>query len=77
MVKTRMDATLRSFLETGKSLLLDTKVAKKKIQKVSSLEPLDSDPHKALVKRMISMKPKKSELVDEFKKFIKVAEDEL
>jgi hypothetical protein len=73
-----MDATYRSFLETGKSLLLDTKIPRKKNQKVSpSLEPLDADPHKALVKRTIANKPKKSELVDDFKKFIKAAEDEL
>jgi hypothetical protein len=73
-----MDATYRAFLETGKSLLLDTKIPKKKNQKAHHmLEPLDADPHKAMCLRAITNKPKKSELIDEFKKFIKVAEDAL
>ena len=72
-----MDATYRTFIESGKSLLLDTKIPRKKKQNAMTLEPLDADPHKALVKRVIASKPKKSELVEDFKKFIKEAEDEL
>jgi hypothetical protein len=37
----------------------------------------ESDPHKVFVKYAIDNRPKKSELVDDIKKFIKAAEAEL
>jgi len=39
--------------------------------------PIDSDPHKVFTKRTIAEKPKKSDIIDEFKKFIKSAEEKL
>jgi hypothetical protein len=53
-------------------------VKKTKETKPSSLtNKPEADPHKVLVKRIIQDKPKKQDVVEEFKRFIKVAEEAL
>jgi len=75
-----MDSNLKSFLESGKHLIGDTKKILKKKQLAP--EPLGTqqvelDPHRAFVKNAIQSKPKKAEIVEDFKKFIQLAEDDL
>lgn len=78
-----MSDYLSQLMKSGKKLLTDTKTpaTKEKRQAVakSAIEstPTESDPHKAFVKRTISEKPKKTEVVEEFKKFIKAEESKL
>lgn len=78
-----MSGYLHDLLKTGRKILEDTKspaLPKKKGEKVKALgleEPKETDPFKVLTKRVIQEKPKKTELVDEFKKFITAAEAEL
>lgn len=67
-------------LKSGRKIIDDTKLpALKKGKK--PIPPMDTmgetDPHRILVKRTIQDKPKKEELVKEFKRFIKIAEDAL
>ena len=70
---------LKDVLASGRKILGDTKTPKiAKQTKPSSLQtPPESDPHKVLVKRAIAEKPKKQELVDDFKRFIRAAEEAL
>jgi hypothetical protein len=68
--------------KSGKKILEDTKtpalIKKKATKPVGAMDaPTETDPHKVLIKRTISEKPKKSELVEDFKKFITAAEAEL
>lgn len=75
-----MSAYLNEFFKSGKKIIDDTKVpALKKGKK--PIPPMDAagetDPHRILVKRTIQDKPKKEELVKEFKRFVKIAEDAL
>lgn len=78
-----MSGYLHDLLKTGRKILEDTKspaLPKKKGEKVKALgldEPKETDPFRVLAKRVIQEKPKKTELVDEFKKFITAAEAEL
>lgn len=76
-----MSSYLDEVLKSGKKILEDTKtpaLPKKKGEKPKSLDaPIETDPHKVMIRRTISEKPKKSDLVDEFKKFITSAEAEL
>ena len=74
-----MDSLLRDFLASGKKLLNDTKEKKIKTaqQRKKAQEPLDADPHKNFIRRVVSEKPKKAEVVEDIKKFIKGAEEEL
>ena len=74
-------AYLKQLLASGKTLLADTKIpaSKEKREKVAknAQEPPDSDPHKAFVKRTITDKPSKEDVVKDFKRFIKEAEAKL
>ena len=74
-----MDATYKAFLDSGRHLLSDTKIPrlsnKKPGRPMTSVE--ESDPHKVFTKYAIDNRPKKSELVDDIKKFIKAAEADL
>jgi len=72
-----MDKTFQAFIDSGRHLILDTKVPRKMGQKTS--KPMTTsdggDPHKVFVKYSIANKPKKAELLVDIKKFIKQAED--
>ena len=74
-------AYLKQFLASGKQLLSDTKIpaTKEKREKVAknATEAPDSDPHKAFVKKDITDKPKKEDVVKDFQRFIKEAEAKL
>lgn len=72
-----MDSHLKNFLESGKKLIGDTTMPRVKETKKQVKEPMDKDPgdsHSVFVRRTIAELPKKSEIVDEIKKFISVAE---
>jgi len=74
-----MDATYKSFLESGRHLVMDTKTPRKHGTKPPPIAMTggsgSEDPHKVFVKNTISSKPKKAELVKDIEKFIKQAED--
>lgn len=78
-----MSDYLSQLMKSGKKLLTDTKTpaTKEKREQVAksatSTAPTETDPHKAFIKRTISEKPKKLEVVEEFKKFIKAEEAKL
>lgn len=78
-----MDGTYREFLSSGRALITDTKTHKVKSESVKKAAtgfdtpPADKDPHKVLIRRCIDDKIKKSDVVEEFKKFIAAAENEL
>lgn len=71
------------FFESGKKLLSDTKQPKKSgvkkgkttIEEISG--QVETDPHRIFVKRCVSEKPKKVEIVKDIKRFIEVAEAQL
>jgi hypothetical protein len=72
---------LNQMLKMGKKILTDTKVpaTKEKREKIAknATEPVESDPHKAFVKKTITEKPKREEVIKEFKRFIEEAESKL
>lgn len=74
-----MSSYLKDVMSSGRKILGDTKTPKQsKETKPSSVqEPPESDPHKIFVKRTINEKPKKAQVVEEMKRFIKAAEDQL
>jgi hypothetical protein len=78
-----MDGTYREFLSSGKALITDTKTPKVKSESVKKSKagfdtpPIEKDPHRVLIRRCIDDKIKKSDVVEEFKKFIQQAEDAL
>ena len=78
-----MEGFLKEFLSSGKRLLEDTKKARAtptKKGKASRSEVdgvQETDPHKIFIKRCISEKPKKAEVVKDIKRFIEGAEAEL
>lgn len=75
------DATFKDFLSSGRALITDTKTLKVKAESVKKskagfdTQPTDKDPHKTLIRRCIDDKIKKSDVVEEFKKFIEGAEN--
>ena len=73
-----MDGTLKNFLDSGRHLLTDTKMPRQ-ASKNKPGRPLttaqESDPHKVFVSYAITNKPKKLELLEDIKRFIKQAED--
>jgi hypothetical protein len=76
------DATYKEFLNSGRALITDTKTPKVKSESVKAPKkgtdvPVSSDPHRVLIKRMIEDKIKKSDVIEEFKKFIQAAEEAL
>lgn len=78
-----MDGTYRDFMTSGRALITDTKTAKVKSESVKAPKKgLDvviesSDPHRTLIKRCIDDRIKKSDVIEEFKKFIQSAEEAL
>ena len=68
----------KDFKHSGRQLIEDTKIPRKatvKPHKLSSSPEESGDPHKVFTKRTIAEKPKKADVVKEFERFIKVAED--
>jgi hypothetical protein len=68
---------LHDFFKSGKKLIDDTKtpaVPKAKKKGIVTEVSTETDPHKILVRRTIQEKPKKIDLVEDFKRFIKTAE---
>lgn len=78
-----MDGTYSEFMKSGRALITDTKTLKVKSESVKkaatgfATPPADKDPHKVLIRRCIDDKIKKSDIVEEFKKFIEQAENEM
>ncbi len=75
-----MSSYLNDMLKMGKKIIDDTKApaikkGKKPIPAMDSMG--ETDPYRILVKRLIQDKPKKEEVVKEFKRFIKCKEDEM
>lgn len=72
---------LKEFLNSGKKIITDTKLPKVKTSKSVKEEVIEpkqeGDIHQVFVKRTIQDKPKKSEIIEDFKKFITLAEKEL
>jgi len=81
-----MDSTLKHFLESGRSILRDTKMPRKipanvekKGKGAAQLKqsPLSDDPHKVFVRKVSQEKPKPKELLEQIKRFIAAAEEDL
>lgn len=80
-----MDANLKNFLEQKKNLITDTKIPGAKKQKTMAVKPgkgmmdkpIESDPHKRMVKAIINDKPSKKDVIEKFQGFIEAAEAEL
>jgi len=74
-----MDSSLKAFFDSGRKLLIDTKLPKLTPSKAPKKmdTPLEGDPHKVFVRRVIQEKPKAKELVEDMKKFITAAEEQL
>lgn len=74
-----MDEYLKQFMSSGKNLIQDTKTPRKvnAKPKKESLTAPEGSPHDIFVKRIIQDKPKKSDLVKEFGRFITLAEQDL
>ena len=79
-----MDQGLRNFMNSQKSLVLDTKIASSKKQKSAvpkaSEAPdrsLDPDPFKRFAIKVVKDKLNKKEIVEHFEKFIQEAEAKL
>ena len=75
-----MDNNLREFLASGKKLLDDTKTPRAvqtKKQPPGKMDAPSGDSHQTFVKRTIAELPKKSEIIEELKKFVKVAEKDI
>ena len=76
-----MDGTYQDFLSSGRALITDTKTAKVKSESVKKAKtgfqtpPLEKDPHRVLIRRCVEDKIKKSDVIEEFKKFIETAEN--
>jgi hypothetical protein len=72
-----MGNELKEFMKSGKVLITDTKTPRQLKPKEKAKPDEIGDPHKMFVRQTIQNKPKKLELVEEFKKFIKVEEAKL
>jgi hypothetical protein len=78
-----MSDYLTQVLKSGRTILTDTKLpaTKEKRETVAKASanplPVDADPHKVFVKKTIADKPKKLDVVEDFKRFIKVEEAKL
>ena len=72
-----MDGTFKQFMESGKKLIDNTTQPRVKETKKQPKGKMDEDPgdsHSVFVKRTISELPKKSDVVEDLKKFVKAAE---
>lgn len=72
---------LKQVLASGRQILTDTKAvaSKEKREKIvkNSTQPPESDPHKAFIKKTITEKPKKEDVVKDLKRFIEEVESKL
>jgi hypothetical protein len=76
-----MNDSLKEFL-SKRNIITDTKLpkaqpTKKQIPISESLSENNSDPYQNMIKRAIRDKPKKSELLEDFKKIIEMEEAKL
>lgn len=69
-----MSNVLADFMKSGKKILDDTKLPKLTPPKNAKIPEPSGDPHKMFIRRTIQERPKKTEVVAEFKKFIEAAE---
>lgn len=73
-----MDGTLKQFMESGRHIIQDSKLPKQKPSKVAptpeKMDEFVGDAHQVFVRRTKKELPKKLDVVEELKKFIKVAE---
>ena len=74
-----MSDFLRDLNSRGAKILDDTKTRPVKAapKPPSITTPPETDPHRAFVKRTIQERPKKGDVVEELKKFIKQEEEKL
>jgi hypothetical protein len=76
-----MNDALKEFLNSGKRIITDTKLPKAKETKkqptLESITPQSNDPHHNFIKRVIQNKPKKAEILEDFMKFVDLAEKDL
>lgn len=75
-----MDSTLKALFDSGRKLLVDTKTPKLTRREAPPKKmdaPVSGDPHKVFVQRTVQEKPKAKDVVEDFKKFITAAEQEL
>lgn len=74
---------LKNVLASGRQILGDTKAPPKPKSQKAQPTPLtqlgggETDPHKLFVKKTVFDKPKKTDLVKDFERFISQAEDSL
>ena len=79
---------IQALLKSGKSLLVDTKQRKAAPAAPGKAKPsrhtiaeaagvVETDPHKLFIRKAIDEKPSREKMVEEIKKFIKAAEDQL
>ena len=78
-----MDENLQRLFKSGKKLLTDTKARKPVTEapKKGKIPPLgtagnsvETDPHKAFIKRSIQEKPKKADMIKEIQRLIEMEE---
>lgn len=83
---TELPAALKEMIASGRSLLTDTKQArklgpgggsKKAPATASLMAPPETDPFKIFIRKCVDEKRKKADIVEDIKKFIKVAEEAL
>ena len=81
-----MSDYLSQILKSGKKLITDTKIpaskekretVAKSVAKAEAGGTVDTNPHKAFIKRVSSEKPKKDEVVKDLKRFIEQEEAKL
>ena len=77
-----MSDMMKQFLESGKTILQDSKTpgvkkASKKPEPLGAAKMSEEDKHKSFVKYTIQDKPKKQDVVEQLLKFIDKAEAEL
>jgi len=74
-----MDGTLKQFMESGKHLIQNSKLPKQVPSKIAPAKQDEfvGDAHQVFVRRTKKELPKKQDIVEELKKFIKVAEADI
>jgi hypothetical protein len=80
-----MDSGLKHFLDTKKSLIMDTKLPAirkqktevPKVPKSMQDKPLENDPYRRLANATIKELPSKKDLIDKFQQFIDAEEAKL
>ena len=80
-----IDETFKNFLQSGRTILRDTKQPRKMHPKVEKgkeahrlkQSPVSDDPHKVFVRKVVAEKPKKKDMLEQIKRFIVSAEEDL